>query len=392
MRRESERDRGVFVTYRRSDAPGHAGRIVDHLADEYGSLRVFMDVDAIAAGDDYLERIESAIESAAAMVVVIGPEWDVGRLADPADVVRFEIETALARGVPVLPVLVDDAAMPSPETVPASVAALCRRNAVALGDLSWRTDVERLVAGLDEHVRRPRRVRVPRPVLLVGAALAVAVGIAVVVSLLAGDEPAEDADRLLYRTSFGDGWTAASTNSCQRTPVEGALEIGVSTQFAFCTADADFVDDVYRLDSTRVDARASFEAMPQDPGDYGQGQVGVRCRSEGTAATGRGYSAAISPTGYFLLARYDGGEQRTLRQGTDASLARDLGTRFRLRLDCLDRGGQTELTFFVDGERISTYLDEDPLGAGAPGVEVTSFTDAGDVRVRFELLAVYGSG
>src|SRR5437762_13185902 len=95
---------GVFISYRRDDASGHAGRLYDYLVASLGKGRVFMDVDAIAPGADFVERIDSALSRSRAMFVVIGPRWGVAtdragrrRLDDPRDVVRREIAAALVQ-------------------------------------------------------------------------------------------------------------------------------------------------------------------------------------------------------------------------------------------------------------------------------------------------------
>ena len=107
---------GVFISYRREDSPGHAGRLFDGLRARFGPDVVFMDVHAIGAGADFVAAIERAVGSCGALVAIIGPGWRAtaggdgqGRLDDPHDLVRLEIGGALTRGIPVVPVLVDEA-------------------------------------------------------------------------------------------------------------------------------------------------------------------------------------------------------------------------------------------------------------------------------------------
>jgi hypothetical protein len=104
----------VFISYRRGDAAYPAGRLFDRLVDRFGAGRVFEDVDSIEPGDDFAEVITATVESCAVLLAVIGPHWLAAagqdgrrRLDDPEDFVRLEIEAALARGVRVIPVLVD---------------------------------------------------------------------------------------------------------------------------------------------------------------------------------------------------------------------------------------------------------------------------------------------
>ena len=115
----------IFISYRRSDAGGHAFRVFERLRDRFGEQYVFFDQDAIEPGDDFPERIEKAIRSAAVVLVVIGPDWlDVlnGRAANQkTDFVRHEVSVAVERKrnpndkVAVIPLLVGDATMPKPD-------------------------------------------------------------------------------------------------------------------------------------------------------------------------------------------------------------------------------------------------------------------------------------
>jgi hypothetical protein len=110
---------GIFISYRRQDAPHLAGRLYDRLGEHFGQERVFMDVDSIEPGLDFGEIIERAVSSSAVMLVLIGDKWLTTtdprgrqRLDNPDDYVRLEIEAALGREIRVIPVLVEGAAMP----------------------------------------------------------------------------------------------------------------------------------------------------------------------------------------------------------------------------------------------------------------------------------------
>jgi TIR domain len=158
----SARLSGVFINYRREDSGGHAGRLYDRLLQRYGSDRVFRDIDAIAPGVDYAQRIEAAIGSCDAVIVLIGRDWlDVRgpdgrrRLDDPGDLLRREIAAALARGILVIPVLVEGATMPSEQKLPSDIAPFARRNALELSDTRWDYDVDRLQQTLDQVVEHP---------------------------------------------------------------------------------------------------------------------------------------------------------------------------------------------------------------------------------------------
>jgi predicted ATPase len=152
----SGRARTVFLSYRREDSAGHAGRLADNLLDRYGAGSVFMDVESIEAGADFTEAISRAIAGADAVLVVIGPGWldsagpeGARRIDAEADFVRREIEGALAAETRVIPVLVGGATMPAEEGLPPSIAALARRNAIELQDRRWREDVDALIDVLE---------------------------------------------------------------------------------------------------------------------------------------------------------------------------------------------------------------------------------------------------
>src|SRR5438105_14782294 len=115
---------GIFIGYRRADAPGDAGRLYDRLAAHFGADHVFMDVQGIEPGVDFVDAIERALGSCEIMIVLIGKDFLTAdsagrrRLDDPNDFVRVETATALARGIRVLPVLLKGAEMPRADNVP----------------------------------------------------------------------------------------------------------------------------------------------------------------------------------------------------------------------------------------------------------------------------------
>lgn len=148
---------GIFVSYRRQDSGHLAGRLYDRLAERFGEGRVFMDVDTIAPGVDFAEEISRAVAACQVLVAVVGPAWLTAtdergrrRLDDPDDFVRLEIETALARGVRVIPVLAQGAVMPGRDDLPESLADLARRNALFIRHESFRSDAGRLLAAIEQ--------------------------------------------------------------------------------------------------------------------------------------------------------------------------------------------------------------------------------------------------
>jgi TIR domain len=154
---------GVFLSYRRNDAGGWAGRLRDHLALRYGEDRVWQDVDDLTVGSDYLPQILKNIAAADAVLIVIGPHWlnertqdGKTRLANPKDVLRTEVVHALKRKTGVIPTLVGGATMPDPRDLPRSVAPLVKRNGIAIIDADWARSMQLLFERLQELSRTAR--------------------------------------------------------------------------------------------------------------------------------------------------------------------------------------------------------------------------------------------
>lgn len=164
----------IFISYRREDSAPSAGRVYDRLVGRFGKDAVFKDVDSIPYGADFRGYINGVLEQCAAQVVLIGPGWagaadqqGGSRLANPADFVRIEVETALQRGIAVIPVLVQGATMPSAELLPPPLAPLAYRNAVHIrNDPDFDGDVQRLIATIEGAIpglpKRAVNVLAPR--------------------------------------------------------------------------------------------------------------------------------------------------------------------------------------------------------------------------------------
>jgi len=148
--------RRIFISYRRDDSAGYAGRIYDRLAAYFGKDSIFMDVDTIEAGLDFVEVLENAVKSCDVLVALIGRQWlnikDAAgnrRLDNPQDFVRIEVAAALKREIRVIPVLVDGTLMPGSEQLPSNLESLARRNAVLVNHHSFHTDADRLIEQLE---------------------------------------------------------------------------------------------------------------------------------------------------------------------------------------------------------------------------------------------------
>ena len=153
------RDR-VFISYRRDDAAGYAGRLEEALERSLGHGSVFRDVIDIAPGADFAEAIRARLGGAQTVLVLIGPRWAGGeapgtrRIDDTRDFVRLEVQVALDSGARVVPVLLPGARMPTEAELPAPLQPLARRQAMNLGDTHWGADIERLLAAIGAAPRR----------------------------------------------------------------------------------------------------------------------------------------------------------------------------------------------------------------------------------------------
>jgi hypothetical protein len=189
----------IFLSYRRDDTGGRAGRLFDVLVTRFGAGNVFQDVNSAAPGFDFADRVEQAIATSDAVLVVIGPSWLDSTTADgrrridqPDDFVRHELTSALASGMPVVPVLVDDAELPPAERLPDDVRGLVRRQAVSVRDASWRQDVDDLIRRLEG--REPGRSTRRQPWLIAGIAVVAVVAVVVAIVLISSDDDNESSD------------------------------------------------------------------------------------------------------------------------------------------------------------------------------------------------------
>jgi hypothetical protein len=168
----------VFISYRREDAAGHAGRLSDRLVARFGAQRVFMDVQDIQPGQNFVSAIEHTLNRCDCVLAVVGPRWlDVlkQRQSGREDFVRSEIASALAKSITVIPVLVGGATIPPMDQLPADIAALSRCEAVDVRDDRFDEDAAHLVdflaGGADADSALSPRVQVSQRTLVAGLAV-----------------------------------------------------------------------------------------------------------------------------------------------------------------------------------------------------------------------------
>ena len=178
---------GIFISYRRDDSGGYAGRLFDILSTHFGRDHTYMDLDTIKGGDNFAAVIDEKIRQCDVLLAVIGEQWltiasEGGgrRLEAPGDFVRMEIAKALERKVRVIPVLVGGATMPREEDLPAELRLLALHQAMDLRDAHFHADADLLINLLDKAVpgldqtweQKSRRLRVPVAAVLAVALLA----------------------------------------------------------------------------------------------------------------------------------------------------------------------------------------------------------------------------
>ena len=146
----------IFISYRRDDSAETAGRIYDRLVQSFEKGSIFKDVDSLPAGFDFRDVLDDALRKCDVFLAIIGVQWleirnpdGRRRIDDPRDFVRIEIESALERNIPVIPVLVQGASMPSASELPLAIRDLKYRQALLVRpDPDFHTDMDRLIRNL----------------------------------------------------------------------------------------------------------------------------------------------------------------------------------------------------------------------------------------------------
>jgi formylglycine-generating enzyme required for sulfatase activity len=173
------------VSYRREDTEAHVDRLSIELRKRFGRDHVFMDIDSITPGGDFVKVIGDAVSSCEILIAVIGKHWvssidEKGRrrLDDPNDFVRLEIRTALQRNIRLIPILVQGMPMPKQDELPDDLAELARRQAVELSRDHWDEDVKRL---LDRLSRKHRMKEISIAAVFI---VAIIIGIVILLQFL----------------------------------------------------------------------------------------------------------------------------------------------------------------------------------------------------------------
>jgi hypothetical protein len=149
----------IFINYRRMDTEGHVGRLYDHLIQQFKPENIFMDVQNIEPGADFVRVLEDAVAQCEVFIAMIGPHWltltdssGERRLDQWNDFVRIEIESGIKHEKLLIPVLVGGSKMPSPNELPETIQMLARRNAITISHQHFARDVQSLVKFIKETV------------------------------------------------------------------------------------------------------------------------------------------------------------------------------------------------------------------------------------------------
>ena len=151
----------LFISYRRDDSAGYSGRVHDRLQREFGRNLLFMDVDSIPLGTNFVRVLGEEMAKCDALLAVIGPGWldardenGQRRLANSDDFVRIEIGTALKRGIHVIPILLQGTQVPKVDQLPDDLKELALRTGLDVRHASFNEDMERLIRELKGALKR----------------------------------------------------------------------------------------------------------------------------------------------------------------------------------------------------------------------------------------------
>jgi hypothetical protein len=160
----------LFLSYRRDDSAGHVGRLYDRLVEHFRADEIFVDIDTIEPGQDFIEAIDRAVTAADVLLVIIGKQWltttdrqGKRRLDNPHDFVRLEIAAGLKRNIRVIPVLIQGAPIPDTADLPEELRPLTRRNAHEINDKNFHHDVSELIAAIQTRSTPAARAKARVP-------------------------------------------------------------------------------------------------------------------------------------------------------------------------------------------------------------------------------------
>ncbi|WP_419907813.1 TIR domain-containing protein [Hoeflea sp.] len=150
----------IFISYRRDDEAGTAGRIYDFLIRDGGVSKsdIFKDVDNLVPGMNFVQVLEDRLKHCQIFIAIIGRQWLTAtdgsgrrRLDNPHDYVRLEVASALQREVPLIPILVDGASVPYEQELPEDLGLLCQQHALEIRNARFEADIQPLADAIKWH-------------------------------------------------------------------------------------------------------------------------------------------------------------------------------------------------------------------------------------------------
>jgi TIR domain len=149
----------IFLSYRRLDTAAITGRIFDRLVAHFGRHAIFMDVDDIPVGTDFRKHIDGVLRQCDIFLAVVGAKWlgvdlaEMPRILDETDPIRNELRTALQIELPIIPVLVDGAKMPSARELPDDLRQVAARNAAEVSSgRDFDSQIRHLIGSIDRII------------------------------------------------------------------------------------------------------------------------------------------------------------------------------------------------------------------------------------------------
>ena len=133
----------IFISYRRKDTGGYAGRLYDYLKKEYGASNVLFDIEVDATVEELRTWVQRVVPESSVIIVLIGDQWIEDklkrrRLEDEDDIVRLEIELALNNEIPIIPLLIDGANFPSNSDLPNTIKKICLYKGYEINNNFWK--------------------------------------------------------------------------------------------------------------------------------------------------------------------------------------------------------------------------------------------------------------
>jgi hypothetical protein len=166
----------IFLSYRRNDSLAQARALYERLRNEFGSDRVFIDLEGLRSGFDFRRALKQHLDSCQVLIAIVGRDWlgaktvsAARRIDDSNDFVRAEVRAALERDIPVIPLLLDGAEMPSAAELPGDLKSFARRHAQAFDMMRFDADVRHLVEALRGHLTTTATAEARRVVTTTGS-------------------------------------------------------------------------------------------------------------------------------------------------------------------------------------------------------------------------------